>query len=215
MIGVIKQIRDGYKRLRKQEEDQIDQEVEKIRQKIVKGCNERMEHGIYEASFKCYLMIIPRSRADLQERCRRKLEEELKQSEFKDTEVYLNDGTAEADNGKPSVIITLNWRQVIETQEELERSALGVGNVVETCAICMAQKLMCALNPCGHMCCAECHAGDAKKCPFCRRPVITILPLFNSSDQILAAGGSPMVAAKEDSPSHHVGSEPSLKRARR
>jgi len=220
MLGVISQIRDGYKRLRKQEEDQIGAEVDKIRQKIVKGCNERMEHGIFEASFKCYLMIIPRTRADLQERCRRKLEDELRQSLFKDTEVYLNDGTAETDNGKPSVVISLNWKQVVELdQSELERNAFGQGNVVLQCAICMSQKLMCALTPCGHMCCAECQAtsADSMKCPFCRCQVSLILPLFNSAETLasgVSAQQQPPTSSPSPSLSHPTG-EPKPKRARR
>jgi len=179
MLGVVKQVKEGYKKLRRQEEEQIDQEVEKIRAKIVKGCLERMEHGIFEASFKC--VILPRNRPDLQERCRKKLEHELRQSEFKDTDVHMNDGTSAADNDKPSVIMTLSWRHFEDSDDDSKKRPRGtVGNVIETCPICISEKAMCAFTPCGHMCCADCHTE--LKCPYCRAPVTSLLPLFHPGE---------------------------------
>mmetsp|Transcript_85447 Transcript_85447/g.169516 ORF Transcript_85447/g.169516 Transcript_85447/m.169516 type:complete len:146 (-) Transcript_85447:12-449(-) len=57
----------------------------------------------------------------------------------------------------------------------------ATGNLLQQCGVCQQVLPMETLVPCGHMLCADCRsrsAGVGRRCPFCRREVQRVQPVF-------------------------------------
>jgi len=172
MLVTVKQVKEAAEKVKKEEANQLDQEIKRMRKSIVKGCGELMAMDEVYASLRCDLTIFAPSRKDLHERLRVKLAKELAESEFRDTGVRLSDGSEY--DGVPCLIIKLNWAHFKEEQKT------KVGNVLHECAICLSVTPMSALIPCGHICCESCNQGS--QCPFCRCELTSCVALYNAAD---------------------------------
>jgi len=177
MLATVQLVKEQALAIKKVDDDQIEQELKRMRRSIVKGCGELMELGEWFGSLRCDLTIFSANRTDLQERCRTRLAKELAESEFRNTGVRLSDGSDF--DGVPCLIIKLNWAHFSENTKPKS------GNVIQECAICITEKPMCALTPCGHICCSDCN--QKAQCPFCRTQVASCVPLFNSAPEPSAA----------------------------
>ncbi|GAQ81216.1 hypothetical protein KFL_000740170, partial [Klebsormidium nitens] len=63
--------------------------------------------------------------------------------------------------------------RVCEAQREVEAAKSAW-----TCKVCLGEEVTSALVPCGHLFCTTCGVGVGGRCPFCRRPVSSILRIY-------------------------------------
>jgi len=192
MDEVVKKMKDGAQRAKKRDQIYCNIACDQVRKALSEyGCKHMMEsgcNGTWKTSgLMCDMTYQLTDRKDLQEACRRLIERELDESPFRNIKVELS---RNKNNHLPALLLTMDWNHfVCEGDLEGEGESSGIegartrGNVIQKCPICIEEKPMCALTPCGHMCCKKCREKSVTTtCPFCRDHVTSCVALFDAGE---------------------------------
>mmetsp|Transcript_148978 Transcript_148978/g.285396 ORF Transcript_148978/g.285396 Transcript_148978/m.285396 type:complete len:237 (+) Transcript_148978:98-808(+) len=84
---------------------------------------------------------------------------------------------SDSDEDKDDFEIHVKWAAPAGLKRNRVRAARG--NVKMKCGVCLDHKLMTAMVPCGHLICRKCFQNcTSSHCPFCKRGVDNLLPMF-------------------------------------
>jgi len=223
MDEVVKKMKDGAQRAKKRDQIHCTIACDQVRKALSEyGCKHMMEsggNGTWKMSGLMFDMTYQLTRReDLQEACRRRIERELEESPFRHIKVEVS---RNENNHLPALLLTMDWSHFASEGEGESSGIEGArtrGNVIQKCPICIEEKPMCALTPCGHMCCKKCREKSVTTtCPFCRDQVTSCVALFYAGEELeqKKTGEEPPAVLFSKQPGKKTGEEEPERKKRR